>query len=427
MKKIENDKRSLLLVSIPLVSLSLTIIGFLNQKPVLTLISAFVSSLFAIISILISRINKLSMQSNYFRQNQALIQSVKKGEYENPFLKEAEDILIKKGSYKAVVNELREALKIEPDNGKAHMRLGALYFVKAVTEGQEDLLNRAKKECIEAQRSFSDKERQVYAKQALGIVISQSGKNNAEAAKILEEAISQKSDMLLSRSDLGLVYLKMGKLKEAKQYFEYDIKKWPSASGPHLYLGNYYEEKKQFFAAIASYKKSLLLDSCRLAHLFSFWRLISCNARVGCIFEALCLCAEFLENTSKHFKLHKKARVLCILLFLEFGWLVIRNEMAKIARYLGKGIFAGPSILLMRYAQESVHDKNLDEALIAYKKATLVEPLFAGNFINLAVLYYQKGQYRKSVQAAKKALPICSRYKNKKLRVIAEKYIKSKK
>ena len=345
----KSGKIFFLLITLLLISLYATIVGIFKQKPLLTFVGTLLSGFFAILEIIISIKNNLNIEVELRRQrilNQALIQGIKKGRYENPFFKEAETTMLK-GSYRITVSKLEEALKIEPDNVKAHIHLGALYLMKSIIEGQKKLLDKAKNEFMIAGKLSNESELQVIAKQGLGIALSESGENYPEAVRILKEALSLKPDMPLLRSNLGLVYLKMGKMEHAKQYFEEDIKKYPYLPYPYYYLGNYFEEKQQLFAAIAEYEKVLFIDS---DHLLSFWRLILCNMKVGRVSEALFLCILFLKNTSKHIKLWKNAKMLFFILSLEWIKLAIRKKVSKICR-LVKIPFAGPSIPLIQYAR----------------------------------------------------------------------------
>ncbi len=153
------------------------------------------------------------------------------------------------GMYESGIDELHEALRLDPDYAEVHNNL-------AVTYEKMEMAEEAIKELHEALRLNPD-----YAegRSNLGNIYARLG-NHEDAIAQLKEALNLKPDDPIMHNNLGHVYALQNNNDDAIKEFVEALRSNPDYAPAHNNLGNIYAKSKRNKEALTEFQKAINID-----------------------------------------------------------------------------------------------------------------------------------------------------------------------
>lgn len=155
-------------------------------------------------------------------------------------------------STKQVAAAFREVIRVEPDNAKAHQRLGAVL-------ASMDQYDTAILECKQSMK-LDPKGHLPHV--ILGQIYANQGKM-PEAAREFERAVALKPDSFRSWMDLGLANAKLNKIDDAIKAYTKASELKDKDPMPHMNLGVLFDSKGDFKKAIDEGNLAVKLDGSK--------------------------------------------------------------------------------------------------------------------------------------------------------------------
>jgi tetratricopeptide (TPR) repeat protein len=153
------------------------------------------------------------------------------------------------GKYQEAIESHKQAIRIDPDYANAHNNLGIAY-------GKSGMYEEAIKSFKQAIRIDPD---YAYAHDGLGYTFYELGKYQ-EAIKSYKQAIRIDPDGAYAHYNLGNAYIDSGRHEEAIKSFKQAIRIDPDDADAHYNLGLAYYELGRHEEAIESYKQAIRID-----------------------------------------------------------------------------------------------------------------------------------------------------------------------
>lgn len=177
-------------------------------------------------------------------------------QFDTPEMKAA-DILFQRQSPKAIP-AFREIIRKQPDNWKAHQRLGAALAGQVDSEkgGKPSDYETA---ILEEKQAIKLNDKYFLPHVTLGQIYSNQQKFE-DAVKEFKLAIQKKPDSYRSHLDLGVAYTYLDQNSNAIDAYEAASKIKPEEAVPHLNLGVLYQSKGDYEKAITHEKKAIELN-----------------------------------------------------------------------------------------------------------------------------------------------------------------------
>lgn len=162
------------------------------------------------------------------------------------------------GMYKEAIDAYKQAIRIKPDDAKAHNNLGVAYAESGMY-----------KEAIEAyKQAIRIKPDDAKAHDNLGNAYAESGMHK-EAIEAYKQAIRIKPDDAVAHYNLGVAYGKAGKYEEEIEAYKQAIRIKPDYAVAHYNLGVSYLASGDRGMALEEYKILKDLDPQRANKLFN--------------------------------------------------------------------------------------------------------------------------------------------------------------
>lgn len=153
------------------------------------------------------------------------------------------------GMYESGIDELHEALRLDPDYAEAHNNLAVIYEKMEMAE-------EAIKELHEALRLNPD---YAQGRSNLGKIYARLG-NYEDAIAQLKDALNQKPEDPIIHNNLGHVYALQNKNDDAIKEFGEALRANPDYAPAHNNLGTMYSKSKRNEEALIEFQKALHID-----------------------------------------------------------------------------------------------------------------------------------------------------------------------
>ncbi len=167
--------------------------------------------------------------------------------------------LYKDGKLQEAANQFREAIRDEPDNAKAHQRLGiVLAAIGTITQDEAQRKEIDDTAILEEKQSAKLDPKHFLPHVVLGQIYANRGQFE-EAVKEFKQAITLKPDSFRSHLDLGIAYTHLDKETEALAAYRKAAEIKPDAAVPHINIGVLLQSQGDFKNAIEAENKALSL------------------------------------------------------------------------------------------------------------------------------------------------------------------------
>lgn len=176
-------------------------------------------------------------------------------QFDTPEMKAA-DVLFQKQSPKAIA-AFREIIRKQPENWKAHQRLGAA--LAGQVDAHSAKLSDYENAILEEKQAIKLNDKYFLPHVTLGQIYSNQQKFE-DAVKEFKMAIQKKPDSYRSHLDLGVAYTYLDQNDNAIDAYKKAAELKPDEAVPFLNLGVLYQSKGDYANAIASEKKSIELN-----------------------------------------------------------------------------------------------------------------------------------------------------------------------
>jgi tetratricopeptide (TPR) repeat protein len=164
-------------------------------------------------------------------------------------------LLQKEKKAEKVADILQEYLKIDPDNGKIHLKLAGL----ALSAGKWETSAHHFKRAMEI-----DPENASFRRQYVSALASH--KDNITVETELKSIIRKYQENAFSYEALGNLLLRQQRFDEAEETYRKILSDTPDKARGYYLLGKYYEERKDREKARENYRKATLLNRRYRSH-----------------------------------------------------------------------------------------------------------------------------------------------------------------
>jgi len=164
-------------------------------------------------------------------------------------------------AFKSAENAYREVIRTEPDNAKAHQRLGAVMAaIGTVTpdeKGRKEIDDTA---ILEEKQAIKLDPKYFLPHVVLGQIYANRGQFD-ESVKEFQQAIALKPDSFRSHLDLGIAYMHIQKEAEALKAFERAAELKPDEPTAFINVGVLKQSLGDFKGAVEAEKKALAMKN----------------------------------------------------------------------------------------------------------------------------------------------------------------------
>jgi len=183
--------------------------------------------------------------------NNILARHIVTGASGNPYVAEAEQHLVKGDEDQATRNYER-ALRVDPDDMDALLGLGALSYARCIVaraRGQANAyhehLDRA---LTHVEHAYSLEPHNPYVLEGLACILDEKATTSPRAIMLLEELVAIKPDHRSAHGNLGVAYMRAGRVTDAKRQYMYQVDHANEFLGIYN-LGEYYVGTGQLYHA----------------------------------------------------------------------------------------------------------------------------------------------------------------------------------
>ncbi|MBX9671281.1 MAG: tetratricopeptide repeat protein [Candidatus Obscuribacterales bacterium] len=167
--------------------------------------------------------------------------------------------LYKDGKLQEAANQFREAIRLEPDNAKAHQRLGiVLAAIGTITKDEAQRKEIDDTAILEEKQSAKLDPKHFLPHVVLGQIYANRAQFD-DAVKEFKQAITLKPDSFRSHLDLGIAYTHLDKEAEALAAYRKAAELKPDAAVPHINIGVLLQSQGDFKGAIEAENTALSL------------------------------------------------------------------------------------------------------------------------------------------------------------------------
>lgn len=233
-------------------------------------------------------------------ENEILSRHIVLGASGNPYVSAAEEYL-RRGDEDTASRNYERALRANGNDMNALLGMGSLAFLRCIIERT---LGHAERYQIHLDQALALLEHAYYLEshnrfvlEGLACALDEKEGSSSRAQSLLEELTRLHPDHRSAHANLGVAYLRVGKIEDAKREFLYQIEYANEFLGIY-HLGDYYKATGQLCHASICYEYTLVAarrymlgsqagsDSFAL-HNLAVWDYIWCLMRLGIIGAAL--------------------------------------------------------------------------------------------------------------------------------------------
>lgn len=165
-------------------------------------------------------------------------------------------VLFNENMFDDAIQELKTAIRLQPDSAEAHFGLGSVYRK----------LNRSNEAAVEFNKALKINPQDKVAHYQLGLAYAESGQWN-NSIHLYNSALGLDPDYFNAHLGIGAAYQQTNNLDRAMFHFRETVKLKPSSAEAHHNLGFVYAEQGRLEQAVIEYKQALSIDpDYALAH-----------------------------------------------------------------------------------------------------------------------------------------------------------------
>jgi len=198
-------------------------------------------------------------QQDMMEEHNILARHIVTGASGNPYVAEAERHL-RKGDEDQATRNYERALRANEDDVHALLGVGALSFLRCIlartlddADAYRDHLDRA---LTHMEHAYGLEPHNPYVLERLACILDEKETTSTRAIAMLEELVASKPDHRSTHANLGVAYMRAGRVEDARREYVYQIDHANEFLGI-FNLGEYYSETGQLYHASICYAHTI--------------------------------------------------------------------------------------------------------------------------------------------------------------------------